>query len=524
MRNGPVFALFLLVLSAAAPLTGVAQAPLTLDPRTAPYNAKFDGKTDDTAALNAAFFAAGANGAASVVRLPANAVIKVNGNLTFDVSRVSLDCQGAVLDATGATSGATFTLTTTNHSPNLMGGIHDAHPVQNCFLSGPDSKTGVDAFHFAGIVIGGSPWMTGMVIDRVSATGYRNFIQTGPGTVALTVQNGTFGGDAHSSGTFWDVIAGNNTGEAFRALNFFVANATACFNDHGSNASNVEIFAVNFSCDGANYILTGGARPGAGSSFLTLFYSGHIEDIVAHDYAINIGNGGFDFLSGEWIGTQAGQQTHSLCKVNAPYSASAIGVRLGDIEFGDQTGTFEPYGGNRLWCDGIGPFRVTGAAGLGNTAIGLFAYANNRIANYADPAPGDFKLSGSVITDAASKPAGAASALRLTASASASIAAAVSPCQPGAIAAAAATIRTAGVGANHGTVGIQIGYLDAGGHLLASNEINLKADIPSFQYKQIVPVQLPAPPGTAFCRAQFVALSPGGAVQLWVGYPQLIVQ
>lgn len=505
-------------------LPAAAQAPLSIDPRLAPYHAKFDGASDDTAALNAAFAAGAAKGAGAIVRLPGNATIKINGNLTFDVSRVSLDCQGATIDATGAKSGATFTLTTTNRSPNLMAGIHDAHPVQNCFLDGPDSKTGVDAFHFAGNKIGSIFWMTGMVIDRVSATGYRNFIQTGPGTVALTVQNGTFGSNARHSDTFWDVIAGGNTGEAFHAVNFFVANATACFNDHNSDGSNVDIYAMNFSCDGVNYVLTGGADPGKGPSLMTLFYSGHIEDVVAHDYAINVGNGGFDFLSGEWIGTPAGQQTHTMCKVEGRYSASEIGVRIGDVEFGDQAGTFMPVDGNRLWCDGIGPFRVTGAAGLGNTAIGLFAYSNNRIASYADPKPGDFRLSGNVKSDTAVKPVGAASSLHLVAAASASIAAAVTPCQPGMIAAAAATIRTEGVTAGHGTAGIQVGYLDAQGNLLASSEIGLKADVPSFQHKQIAPAQFPAPPGTAFCRAQFAALAPSSAVQLWVGYPQLIVQ
>jgi hypothetical protein len=524
MRHRSFWALLLLAISAAVPSAGQAQTPLSLDPRAAPFHARFDGVSDDTAALNAAFAAGAAHGGGAIIRLPAGATIKINGNLTFDVSRVSLDCQGATIDATGATSGATFTLTTTNRSPNLMAGIHNAHPVEDCFLNGPDSRTGVDAFHFVANKIGSLYWMTGMVIDRVSATGYRNFIQTGPGTVALTVQNGTFGSDTRRSSTFWDVIAGGNTGEAFRAVNFFVANATACFNDHGSNGSNVDIYAVNFSCDGINYVLTGGAEPGKGPSLMTLFYSGHIEDVIAHDYAINIGNGGFDFLAGEWIGTQAGQQTHTICKVNGPYSASEIGIRIGDVEFGDQTGTFAPWGGNRLWCDGTGPFRVMGAAGLGNTAVGLFAYSNNRIADYANPRPGNFRLSGNVASDTTVKPSGAASSLHLVASASASIAAAVIPCQPGVMAAAAATIRTAGVTASHGTAGIQVGYLDQQGNLLTSNEIDLKEDVPSFQYKQIVPAQLPAPPGTVFCRAQFAALSPGGRVELWVGYPQLIVQ
>ena len=200
MRHGPFFALLILASLAGPPSAGMAQAPFLLDPRAAPYHAKFDGVTDDTVALNAAF-AAAAN-AHQTVRLPAGVKIKVDGNLTFDVSRVSLDCQGAIIDATGATSGATFTLTTTS-SPNLMGGLHDAHPVQNCFLNGPDEKSGVDAFHFAGNTFSGMSWMIGMVIDRVSATGYRNFIQTGPGTVALTVQNGALGSDAHRSGTFW---------------------------------------------------------------------------------------------------------------------------------------------------------------------------------------------------------------------------------------------------------------------------------------------------------------------------------
>ena len=218
---------------------------------------------------------------------------------------------------------------------------------------------------------------------------------------------------------------------------------------------------------------------------------------MAHDYAVNIGNGGFDFLSGEWIGTHPGDQTHVMCKVNGPYSASEIGVRLGDVQFNDNGGTFAPYGSNRLWCDGPG-FRVTGAAALGNTPVGLFAYGNNRIPNYANPAPGAFSVSGNVMRDAAVKPADAASTLRLTASSGASMAAATAPCQPGAIAAASGTIlRTAGVSAGHGSAAIQVGYLDAKGNLLASNELSLKTDVPGFQHQQIVPVQLPAPPELA---------------------------
>jgi hypothetical protein len=98
------------------------------------------------------------------------------------------------------------------------------------------------------------------------------------------------------------------------------------------------------------------------------------------------------------------------------------------------------------------------------------------------------------------------------------------PCQPGAIAAAAATIRTLGVSAGHGSVSIQIGYLDGRGSLLASNQLDLKADVPSFQYRQIVPVQLPAPPGTTACRALFEVAAPSSAIQMWVAFPELIVQ
>jgi len=493
-----------------------------INPQSAPYNAKFDGRSDDTAALNAVFAAAAARG--GVVHFPPGTTTKVNGNLTLDVSRVGLDCQGATIDATSAAKGATFTLSTSSRSPNQMAGIHNAHPIRNCLLSGPNSSTGVDAFHFAAANIGGLPWMTGIVLDGVSGTGYRNFIQTSPGTVALTVQNGTFGSDAHRSGTFWDVIAGTNTGEAFRAVNFFVANANACFNDHNSDGSNVDIYAVNFSCDGTNYILTGGARPGAGSSFMTLFYSGHIEDILAHDYAINISNGGFHFVHGEWVGTQAGGQTHVMCKVNGPYSGSEIGVRIGDVQFSDSTGTFVPRGGSGLWCDGTGPFRVTGAAALGNTAVGLFAHSNNLISDYANPSPGEFRISGSVASDPATKPPGAASALRITASAGASMAAAVRPCGPGAIAAAAATIKTEGLSAGAGSASIQVGYLNAAGSRIVSNQVDLKADVTAFRREQIVPVQLPAPAGTAFCQAVFEVAAPSSPIRLWVGYPQLIVQ
>lgn len=493
-----------------------------INPQSAPYNAKFDGRSDDTAALNAVFAAAAARG--GVVHFPPGATARVNGNLTLDVSRVSLDCRGATIDATSATKGATFTLSTSSRSPNQMAGIHNAHPIRNCLLSGPNSSTGVDAFHFAAANIGGLPWMTGIVLDGVSGTGYRNFIQTSPGTVALTVQNGTFGSDAHQSGTFWDVIAGTNTGESFRAVNFFVANANACFNDHNSDASNVDIYAVNFSCDGIHYILTGGATPGSGSSLMTLFYTGHIEDVVAHDYAVNISNGGFDFIAGQWIGSPSSDLKHTLCKVNGAFSRSEIGVRLGNVQFGDQTGTFVPYGGNRFWCDGTGPFRVTGAAALGNTAVGLFAYSNNRIANYANPRPGDFSMTGNVTSDSAVKPEGATSSLRLIASSGASLAAATTPCQPGAIAAAAATIRIAGMTAGQGSAAIQIGYLDASGGALASTQTDLKADMPSFEYRQVVPAQFPAPPGTQFCRVQFALSAPRSAIQMWVAYPQLIVQ
>jgi hypothetical protein len=217
----------------------------------------------------------------------------------------------------------------------------------------------------------------------------------------------------------------------------------------------------------------------------------------------------------------AGEQTHTSCKANAPYRRPQSDGRLGDVEF--VTRLAHSCLMAATGCDGTEPFRVTGAAGLGKTAVGLFAYANNRIANFANPSPGDFKLSGGVTADAASKPAGAASSLRLVVSAGASMVPVVSPCEPGTIATAAATIRTAGVSANHGTVGIQIGYLDVDGHLLASNEPN-----PSGYF--VLPVQADRA-GPAARAARHPLLPgpvcgplPGGAVQLWPGYPRLIVQ
>ena len=86
-----------------------------INPQSAPYNAKFDGRSDDTAALNAVFAAAAARG--GVVHFPPGATTKVNGTLTLDVSGVGLDCQGATIDATSAAKGATFTLSTSSRNP-----------------------------------------------------------------------------------------------------------------------------------------------------------------------------------------------------------------------------------------------------------------------------------------------------------------------------------------------------------------------------------------------------------------------
>lgn len=445
--------------------------------------------------------------------------------VTNDISKTSVYCQGAIFDFTGmsGSGSAAITLMTSDISGSQMQ-ANNVHPFSNCDLRGPDASSGVDGFHFTPTMIGFAPTIYGISFDHISGSGFTNFFKVGAGTVGTTWNDPTYGGQG--SGTFLDVIAGDNNGENYYINHGILIGLVSCFNDELSNGSNVDIFATATSCNEYNHVLSGGSPPGTGSSKMTVHYDGHIENSNQNlsDYRFNMTNGGFDFTHGEWT---ENSPNHTFVYDNMAANNESIGFRIGDVEFDSSSGAFQPLG--YTWADGPGPFRVTGAAALGNTPISLFAIGNNKIPQYtfaSDPT-NQWVISGTSNYSTARMPSGASGSLQLVANAGTSTATIKTPCAPGNLGAAEAFVYTSGVSASGGNWRFALQYLSISGAVLNSFEYSsapVTWDFPVFAVANATPITQPAPPGTAFC-SLFVSVSSGSGVDaLWFALPILISQ
>lgn len=476
-----------------------------------------DGTTDNATAMQAAMNLA----IPLTVGAPNIGLIKVNSGLTFDVTKTSLDCQGAILNFRGLTNGTALTLTTSSNDPNAMGGYNTIHPIQNCFLQGADPSAGVtNGVVFTPTTISGSPWITGIVFSNIGAYGFDNLFTLSSGTVATTLRNIWYAGtSAANIGTFMNVVGASNAGENYYVDHAYIANGNACFVDQNGSANNVTINAVATSCDGTNYILTGGAVPGSLASNMTVFFDGHIEATQNTDYTINTANGGFNFVHGSWVGTV--QPTHTVC--NTGVAGSAMGVRIGQVQFNAAaSNAFQPF--DRFFCDGTGNFVVSGASTLGNTQIGFFAAANNLVPSASNLILGSFVTAGTVTLDAVVKPTGTSNSLKLVNSAGAASASLVVPCSPGKIAGMQSYVQTSGLVADGATWTESFAYTDDVGNVLMSNTRSGTAELASFSRQSTTPPQLLSPPGTTKCLVQFKLDAGGGTATVYYGYPMFVLQ
>ena len=487
----------------------------------------WNGNADNSAALQAAL-----NLQTSII-LPAAsyaAPIKVLSPLTMDASVTKVDGNGASLDFTGLTAGSTAL---TISAPSLVSGLMQAHPLSNMYLIGPTFTSGTDAIHFAPTTISGAPWNLSVTFENVSAEGFRAMYRLGAGTVATTFDRGSYasqlyGSTLHVSGSFLDVDSGTNQGEAYYVNHVFIANSNACFNDRNSNASNTEIYIIGgTSCDGTNYILSGGVTPGTGSSEMSVFWDGHIEATHVSDYAINITNGGLRF-SGKFIG--ASSQSHPFASVTEPYSGAGMGLTLDNVDFGDTGATFIPYGSypatgsSYMWADGDGPVRLGHLSASGNTVVALFTAANNSIPHATAPQITDYQVwgSGTAIIDPSVYPNGTTASIKMTSGGGSQDAEIDLPCAVAAMASAQVQVKTSGVVSAGGTLQIRVSYLSAvvAETLWANSWSVLGADSATFIPLRNMPVQVRAPAGTGFCSLRIELDGPGTA---WVGFPDMVI-
>ena len=365
------------------------------------YGCKFDGTTDDTAALNKCLSVAG------TAVFPASQTAVVSGTLTHDISKVLIEGNGATLNFTSMTSGPAWNITTTNADPTTQYLVHRAHPLRNLYIFGPDKSSNVDCFYATPILVSSAYWMGGLLWDNVGIRGFRNAYTDCAGAIFWEWRGGGLNSDVgFTAGVFFKLTTNGaqNSGENHQLNHVIVGNCQGVIWDSAANA-NCDIYAVDCSFDGVDFAITGGSTVGEASASANLIMQGgHIEDWTASNYLGDTDHGilltGVTFV----VGTPSATQVMFNSTASGQGYALSRGVQLDNCLFSVNTGTWTPY-----ICNGTGPFSARGSKIQGIFSPPLFSQFNNQINNFtlAGASPlASWTTSGTVTSDTTTVPSG----------------------------------------------------------------------------------------------------------------------
>jgi len=231
-------------------------------------NAVFDGITDDSAAIQAAFNNFGNTNSGKVV-FPPGKTAKINTGLTLISGDVSIDFNGCILDASGMASGYALSVYQDQHSP-VYGSYAPALPIENLILVGPNTAaTAVD-----GIFMGGTN-----SVGSVATQTLRNIVITG-------FRDGlAFGSYCYINAFLSLAIIGN-----FRTgINFVGSTAEGeCMNFHGCSISdNNSTTGIGGTCVAINM------PNGIGGGLEVMLHGCSVD---YNDIAFNVQNGVLAFM------------------------------------------------------------------------------------------------------------------------------------------------------------------------------------------------------------------------------------
>lgn len=483
-----------------------------VDPRR--FGARFNGVDDDAPALNAAF----AQGLP--VRFPPNRVARIASTLRIDVAKVSLACNGTVIDASGMSGGAAIQFVTSERNTQTMAMIHNAHPMADCLLWGPPAGKGVSGIEFVPAAVSQrSLYITGIVIERLGATGFDNLFVLGPGIVGLKLSDVTYGNRGDSKpGVFMRVRGGRDSGERIIVEDSFVGGASDFILDE-NGSPNTDIYVHDTSVDATNRIVSGGKEPGTKGALLNVFFQGgHWEAQRGTDYILNSAGGAIVVNGLSWI-LPAGE-FHAPCKSTGV--PSSPGVNLRDVILNGLMGP-----NTYFFCEGMGRFTATNISGLGNTPVTLFAESNNLVPDFlfsSTSIPKAWKHDGKVARERSAQPAGVHGVLAVKAGKAESSVNIEGLCGPGRSAATQALVSWDGKGGEHAPA-MSLDYVDASGtERLGSIALQIKASGRNvYDLVRLSTVRTATPPGTGRIGLRFDV--PGGSIgTLRVAKPILVCE
>lgn len=484
-----------------------------------------DGVTSDDTALQRAF-----NVGVPVV-LPKNQTLYLPSNtgVTYDVSKVSIDGNGATLDFRGMTSGVALTLFSTAANSQAQADQIPLHPFSRINLRGPDKSTGVVGVAFTPQNFG-SPFIPFEKFDHFTATGFSSVFDYGDGTFFISLENFTFQGDGVvNPGVLVTLTSTNDAGEKYVFNNGEVLNATGFIVDKVQNP-NCDIYANEISVDGADVVFTGDNGTGVGTrgAACHMFFEGHVESLQGSLTPVWLAtDGAFIWNGGMLIPNYTAGQTQPFCQSDG--NAVNGGVVLSNLMISTSLNS-------EYFCGGTGPFQAEHTFNIGGVGmVPIVAQSNNLIENFTFPTTplGNWNVVGTGVsydntTAPGGSPAGVGSIKMVTSAGNSSVSVTY-PIKPGQGNSIDFYWKTTGLTASGATAFSEIDYLNSQGVVIGSfNPNTITTDVAA--WTRIGPLAnagagaagLP-PPGTASITFKLGVFGPTGAT-VWFGKPMLCLQ
>lgn len=468
------------------------------------------GVANNSTAINAALV-----GAASY-NLPVSLqglTLPCSTTLTFDISKTSIYGYGGTLDFTAMVSGIAINPFTSYTEVNSMGAQHSTHPVKDFRIVGRgatrSNASPLIAIKPIPVTLLSAPWITGMVYENISQSGFDCLFDITDGVVAPVFRNCSVIGGVLGTDWFFRNSGSNNSGENIQVDHCFIVNCAGFLLDSTGNP-NLDCYGITCSIDGCRYIATGGNFASWGSTS----FGGELVLVSPHLEMAWDGLAGWTSSSGSIL-MYAPTFVINSQPTTIPFRSDGTQVDRGIVIRDMNVYSSFSWPSNGTMCSGTGNFECTGAKGNGNSVIAHASFSSNRVPNSASIPAITGIWSGAPTTSGADVPAGATNAIILNNAVQTTTF--VTKCLPGQVAAFTAQGKFINLGASDQMM-YQLAYEDVANNILLQNNYARTIANASYQNENVVLSAL-APPGTDHVRLTCQYQPSGGGATVKIALP-----
>lgn len=487
---------------AAALVTPTFKQYAELDARR--YAVDTTGATSTNAAF-ASLIAVAQQYTSVTLRMPQSGKYRFDTGITWDVSKVAIDWQGATLDFSHMAAGHAIAPTNSQANANIRALQPKCHPMENAYLIGPGvTVTGVDCIFLNDAV--NANGMANLSFSRLAFQDFATDVTFGANAFGCTFFD-CASTQLTGTGTTYSVLQQNatNSGERNSFISCIWFNKQLLVSNVSTSGGDVAFIDCSFDYFTRAFNITGGSN--------IFVIGGHMESNTDSDNWGFVSGGSSSLIIQNLEISMTGNKT-AFDMFWSDATTTNGGVFLRDCVYGPGANTMTKH-----IVGGAGNARVenliTGSGGVHPTlaaSLNVLAYGGFEQSAYAN----DWTFSGTtppVRSNAQAHTGTWSLSVPFTAGNTNTQGVALRACKPGQYAQGEFWYLTPGIGGSGYQLVVQIDYLDAAGAVIFSTVVLNQTTSLAVWTRQGIATLAPAPTGTVSARLLVAGFGNGAGTQ-----------